>query len=89
MKISRYLQLGIMLGVVLASGTGWAASASQYNLSLQDKVVTGPKGSLTSPVAAFQYPVAAHWREMTRKLSLLHHTLKASSPVLIARGAAV
>ncbi len=51
MKISRYLQLGIMHGVVLASGTGWAASASQYKLSLQDKVVTGPKGSLTSPVA--------------------------------------
>ncbi|MHC4573457.1 MAG: hypothetical protein ACYS76_04910 [Planctomycetota bacterium] len=28
------------------------ASASQYNMSLQDKVVTGPKGSLTSPKAA-------------------------------------
>ncbi len=52
MKILRHLQLGIMLGIVLASGNVWAASASQYNMSLQDKVVTGPKGSLTSPQAA-------------------------------------
>ena len=29
-----------------------AAEQSQYNMSLQDKVVTGPKGSLTSPQAA-------------------------------------
>ena len=36
----------------LASGNVWAASASQYNMSLQDKVITGPKGSLTSPQAA-------------------------------------
>jgi len=37
---------------LLASGNVWAGSASQYNMSLQDKVVTGPKGSLTSPQAA-------------------------------------
>ena len=29
-----------------------AAEQSQYNMSLQDKVVTGPKGSLASPQAA-------------------------------------
>jgi len=29
-----------------------AADRSQYNMSLQDKVITGPKGSLTSPQAA-------------------------------------
>ena len=29
-----------------------APSTSQYNMSLQDKVITGPKGSLTSPQAA-------------------------------------
>ncbi len=46
------LPLGFILGVVLASGNVWAASASQYNMSLQDEVVTGPKGSLTSPQAA-------------------------------------
>ncbi len=46
------MRLGFLLGVVLASGTVWAGSASQYNMSLQRKVVTGPKGSLTSPVAA-------------------------------------
>ena len=46
------LRPGFILGVVLASGAAWAGSASQYNMSLQDKVVTGPKGSLTSPVAA-------------------------------------
>ncbi len=37
---------------LLVSGNVWAASTSQYNMSLQDKVVTGPKGSLTSPQAA-------------------------------------
>ncbi len=37
---------------LLASGNVWAESASQYNMSLQDKVITGPKGSLTSPLAA-------------------------------------
>ncbi len=52
MKTLQLLRLGFMLGVVLASGNVWAASASQYNMSLQDKVITGPKGSLTSPQAA-------------------------------------
>ena len=46
------LRLEFMLGVVLASGNLWAQSASQYNMSLQDNVVTGPNGSLTSPQAA-------------------------------------
>jgi len=52
MKNSHHLLLGIMLGVALASGNVWAASTSQYNMSLQDEVITGPKGSLTSPQAA-------------------------------------
>ncbi len=52
MKNLLHLRLGFMLGVVLASGNVWAASTSQYNMSLQDKVITGPKGSLTSPQAA-------------------------------------
>ncbi len=52
MKNLRHLLLGIMLGVVLVSGNVWAGPASQYNMSLQDKVITGPKGSLTSPQAA-------------------------------------
>jgi len=52
MKNLHHLLLGTMLGVVLISGNVWAGSGSQYNMSLQDKVITGPKGSLTSPQAA-------------------------------------
>ena len=37
---------------LLITGNVWAQSSSQYNMSLQDKVITGPKGSLTSPQAA-------------------------------------
>jgi len=37
---------------LLVTGNVWAEAGSQYNMSLQDKVITGPKGSLTSPVAA-------------------------------------
>jgi len=52
MKKSKGYRLAVMLGVVLASGNVQAASVGQYNMSLQDKVVTGAKGSLTSPQAA-------------------------------------
>ena len=52
MKTLRLLQIVVMLVVVLVSGNAWAAPGSQYNMSLQDKVITGPKGSLTSPQAA-------------------------------------
>jgi len=52
MKKCKGYRLGVMLGVVLASGNVQAASVGQYNMSLQDKVVTGAKGSLTSPQAA-------------------------------------
>ncbi len=52
MKNSHHELIGFMLGVVLASGNIMAQSTSQYNMSLQDKVITGPKGSLTSPQAA-------------------------------------
>jgi len=37
---------------LLVTGNVWAQSTSQYNMSLQDKVVTGPNGYLTSPQAA-------------------------------------
>jgi len=46
------MRLGPLMGVVVVSGVAWAGSASQYNMSLQDKVVTGDKGSLASPQAA-------------------------------------
>ncbi len=42
--------LALTLGICASAVT--AKDASQYNMSLQDKVVTGPKGSLTSPQAA-------------------------------------
>jgi hypothetical protein len=42
MKNLHHLLLVTMLGVVLVSGNVWAGSGSQYNMSLQDKVVTGP-----------------------------------------------
>ena len=46
------LRLGFMLGAALLSGNVCAAQTRQYNMSLQNEVVTGPKGSLTSPQAA-------------------------------------
>ncbi len=46
LRILLALTLGILAGAAHAEG------ASQYNMSLQDKVITGPKGSLTSPQAA-------------------------------------
>ncbi len=45
-KILFVLTLGFSASAVAAKDAG------QYNMSLQDKVVTGPKGSLTSPQAA-------------------------------------
>jgi alkyl sulfatase BDS1-like metallo-beta-lactamase superfamily hydrolase len=49
MKISIIF---LAIAGLLVSGNVWAGSGSQYNMSLQDKVITGPKGSLTSPQAA-------------------------------------
>ena len=46
MRVFLALTLGFSAGAAHAEG------ASQYNMSLQDKVITGPKGSLTSPQAA-------------------------------------
>jgi alkyl sulfatase BDS1-like metallo-beta-lactamase superfamily hydrolase len=63
------LRLGFILGVVLASGTGWAASDSQYNMSLQDKVITGPKGSLTSPQAASVNKLGQSEEKNVRKIA--------------------
>jgi len=69
MKNLQLLRLGFMLGVVLASGNVWAASASQYNMSLQDKVITGPKGSLTSPQAASANKRAQIEEKSVRKIA--------------------
>ena len=44
--------IGVVLGILLAFGNVMAEPPSQYNMSLQNRVVTGPKGSLTSPQAA-------------------------------------
>ncbi len=38
--------LALILGI--SAGAAHAEDASQYNMSLQDKVITGPKGSLTN-----------------------------------------
>jgi len=58
-----------MLGVMLASGNVWAQSPSQYNMSLQDQVVTGPKGSLTSPQAALVNKGAQMEEKNVRKIA--------------------
>ncbi len=41
MKDLHHLRLGFMLGVMLAFGNVWAASTSQYTMSLKDKVRPG------------------------------------------------
>jgi len=50
-KIKKIIVVLAMTGL-LASSNVWAKQTSQYNMSLQNKVVTGAKGSLTSPQAA-------------------------------------
>jgi len=55
---------------MLASGNVWAASGSQYNMSLQDKVVTGPKGSLTSPQAAAVNKIGQIEEKNVRKIAV-------------------
>ena len=42
----------VTFAIILAFGATSASIADQYNLSLQDKLITGPKGSLSSPQAA-------------------------------------
>jgi len=54
---------------LLVSGNVWAASTSQYNMSLQDKVITGPKGSLTSPQAASANKRAQIEEKSVRKIA--------------------
>ncbi len=51
--------IALAMAGLLVSGNVWAASTGQYNMSLQDKVIIGPKGSLTSPqtTSCPQYPV--------------------------------
>jgi alkyl sulfatase BDS1-like metallo-beta-lactamase superfamily hydrolase len=58
-----------MLGVILVSGNVWAEPTSQYNMSLQDKVVTGAKGSLTSPQAAAANKQAQIEEKSVRKIA--------------------
>ena len=42
----------VTLGIISAFGAAPASNADQYNMSLQDTVIAGLKGSLTSPQAA-------------------------------------
>ncbi len=42
----------LALTLCVSAGAVTAEDVSQYNMSLQDEVVTGPKGSLASPQAA-------------------------------------
>ena len=50
MTMAVRILLALTLGI--SAGVAQAENASQYNMSLQDKVITGLKGSLTSPQAA-------------------------------------
>ena len=70
MKITNAL-LMIFAGSVCLSANLQVAAAeqSQYNMSLQDKVVTGPKGSLTSPQAASANKVAQIEEKSVRKIA--------------------
>ena len=54
---------------LLVSGNVWAEPASQYNMSLQDKVVAGAKGSLTSPQAAAANKQAQIEKKHVRKIA--------------------
>ena len=46
-----FIRLSLFLTVIVP-GSVLADPGSPYNMSLQDQVVTGPNGSLTSPQAA-------------------------------------
>ncbi|NOQ49409.1 MAG: MBL fold metallo-hydrolase, partial [Nitrosomonadaceae bacterium] len=59
----------LAMAVLLLSGNVWDAPTSQYNMSLQDKVVTGAKGSLTSPVAASVDKRAEGEEKIVRKIA--------------------
>ncbi len=53
MNMIGKLTVGISLSLLLtAIVSAQAGTASQYNMSLQNKVIEGPKGLLTSPQAA-------------------------------------
>ena len=54
-----------LLGIGIAS----AESTSQYNMSLQNEVVTGDKGSLTSPQAASANKTAQLDKKQVRKIA--------------------
>ena len=61
--------IALAMAGLLVSGNVWAASTSQYNMSLQDKVITGPKGSLTSPQAASANKRAQIEEKSVRKIA--------------------
>ncbi len=63
MRIFLALTLGILAGAAHAEG------ASQYNMSLQDKVIAGPNGSLTSPQAASANGRAQVEKKEARKIA--------------------
>ena len=52
MSTLHLFRLSLFLAVILGPSHVFADPGSQYNLSLQNNVVTGPHGSLTSPQAA-------------------------------------
>ncbi len=59
--------LALTLGI--SAGAAHAEDASQYNMSLQDNVITGPKGSLTSPQAALVDEYAQIDEKHVRKIA--------------------
>ncbi len=61
--------ISIFTACLLVSGHALAGTGSQYNMSLQDKVITGPKGSLTSPQAAATNKVAQIEEKSVRKIA--------------------
>ncbi len=63
------LRLGFILGAMLSCCTIWASPESQYNMSLQDRVVTGSKGSLTSPQAASANETADIQAQRVRRIA--------------------
>jgi len=61
--------IALAMAGVLVSANVWAGSASQYNMSLQNKVITGTKGSLTSPQAALTNKIGQIDKKSVRKIA--------------------
>jgi len=59
----------LALTMSISTGAAQAEDASQYNMSLQDKVVTGANGSLASPQAAAANKIAQIEEKSVRKIA--------------------